>query len=266
MALATRDPVLYAELAAVLRDRRMPVVSLLPGDRIPDVASVVLTSESEASRIAHRHVIAVPLEGDRTGLWAEVKSALSAHDGSAELVVGIDPGPRPGYSVLEGSECIAEGVLESPEDVGRLGRHLRRRFPSRPLRFRVGSGDRPDRDRIVNALLELRRPVEVVDEQGTTPRGRRRPRDAAAARAIARSRGRPIHGPALLTITPGEIANLQRVSREGSGGQFTLPRRVAEGVLRGEITLSDALAEGERRYVRPALGRRPSDGRSAERS
>ncbi|MCI4361343.1 MAG: hypothetical protein L3J91_06520, partial [Thermoplasmata archaeon] len=178
-------------------------------------------------------------------------------DASEDLVVGIDPGPRPGYAILEGPRVIGQGIVESPEEVARLGSHLRRRFPTRAIRFRVGSGDRLSRDRIVNALLPLRRPIEVVDEHRTTPRGQRRPRDAIAARAIASSSGRRVHGRALLTITPGEVANLQRLSREGSGGQFTIPRQLAEGVLRGELTLTEALAEGSRRYSHPSSPRGP---------
>ncbi len=235
----------------MLRERRIPSVSLLPGDRVPDRVVAVLTSESEADSISHPVIIAVPPEGDRTAIWAEVASALAANDTPGDLVVGIDPGPRPGYAIFEGTSLIGEGNVDAPEEVARLGSNLRRRFPSRSIRFRVGSGDRLARDRIVNALLPLRRPIEVVDEHRTTPRGHRRPRDAIAARAIARASGRRVHGRALLTITPGEIANLQRLSREGSGGQFTIPRGLAEGVLRGELTMSDALAEGARRYGRP---------------
>jgi hypothetical protein len=260
VALATQDPLLYAELAGVLRERRLPSLSLLPGQKIPDQVAVVLTSEAEADSIAHSHVIAVPIEGDRTAIWAEVRSALSASGGTGELVVGLDPGPRPGFAVLDGRECIAEGVLESPEEAGRLGSHLRRRFPARGLRFRVGSGDRLARDRILNALHPLRRPIEVVNEQGTTPRGRRRPSDLLAARAIARGRGRPTEGRTPLTIKRGEIANVQRLSRLDSGGQFTISRALAEGVLRGELTMSEALALGERRLGaagRISGGRKP---------
>lgn len=257
VALATRDPSLYAELAAVVRERRLPTVSVLPGDRIPENVAVVLTSPSEATEITARaHVLAVPSEGDRTALWAEVQSVLGAAPRTGELVVGIDPGPRPGYAILDGDSCIGQGILEDPEAVGRLGAHLRRRFAPRPIRFRVGRGDRPARNRIVNALLPIHRPVELVDEEGTTPRGHRRPRDAAAAREIARSAGRPVHAEVELIVTPGEVANLQRLSREGSGGQFTITRLEAGRVLRGEITFSDALAAAERRYGRGGTARR----------
>lgn len=264
VVLATRDPALYAELAVVLRDRRIPTISLLPGDRVPESAAIVLTSEGEAATLRHPHVVVVPEEGERTALWAEVESALTAGDRTLELVVGLDPGPRPGFAVLEGAECISEGSLDSPEEAGRLAAHLHRRFSGRSIRFRVGDGDRLARDRIVNALLPVRRPIELVDERRTTPRGARRPRDAAAARAIARGRGRAVHGRASLQVSPGEVSNLQRLSREGSGGRFTLSRRVAEGVLRGDVTFTDALADADRRYA--TAPRAPSERRRSEPS
>jgi hypothetical protein len=244
----------YAELASVLRDRRIPTVSLLPGERIPDRVALVLTTPEEAGRIQHPNVLGLDPNAHRDSLLAFVAGALegpaSAH---GELVVGIDPGPRPGYAVLDRGACLHQGTLEHPEAAATLGRHLHRRFPDRPLRFRVGSGDPPSRTRIVNALWELRRPIELVDESGTTPRGHRRPRDAVAARRIALTGGRPVAGPSRLRITPGEIANVQRLSRESSGGQLTISRALAARVLEGELTLTQAVEEGRRRYHRPPV-------------
>jgi hypothetical protein len=85
------------------------------------------------------------------------------------------------------------------------------------------------------------RSVELVNERGTTPRGQRRPRDAEAARSIARTPGVPVRDPLVGSFTPGEIANLQRLSREGSGGRVTISRSSAHRVLRGEISLSEAV-------------------------
>ena len=254
VALITRDALLYSELAAVLRERRIPTISLLPGQRIPDRVAVVLTSPAESPAISHDRVIAVPPDGDRTGLWAEVAGALAPNE-VTELVVGIDPGPRPGFAVLADDLPIADGILEDPEAAGRLGSHLRRRFPARAIRFRVGSGDRPSRDRILTALLEVHRPIELVDEQGTTPRGQRRPKDSAAARAIARTPGRLVHERPALSPRAGEIANLQRLSREGSGGRLTIPRHLAVRVLKGELTLSDAIADSEPPHRRASTHR-----------
>jgi len=237
----TRDPALYADLAGTVRDRSIPSLSLLPGQRIPSYVAVVLTSPQEAASISHRNVIAVPEDGDRRSLWAAVESSLYAREKGSELTLGIDPGPRPGYAVYDGAECVGAGVLESPESSAELASQLRRRFPDHRLLIRVGGGDHLARDRIVNSLLPLRRPVEIVDEQGTTPRGKRRPSDLAAAKAIARTPGTLVREQVPLWVTQGEITNLQRESRERSGSQFTISRAEAHRVLRGELTLAQAV-------------------------
>ncbi len=242
VALVTRDPALYGELAGFLRERRLPSVSLLPGQRIPDRVAVVLTSPEEAREISHPHVLVVGEEGDRRALGAAVEHALEVGGPEGEdIVVGIDPGPRPGYAVFAGSTCIGEGILESPEAAGVFSGQLRHRFASRRVLFRVGAGDPPRRNRVVNSLLTHHRSVELVDEQGTTPRGHRRPRDALAARSIARGVGRPVREHLPTNPTPGEIADTQRLSRERSGGLVTISRSSAHRVLRGEISLAEAV-------------------------
>jgi hypothetical protein len=243
VALVTRDPALYGELAGFLRERRWPAVSLLPGQRIPASVAVVLTSTEEAPLIAHPRVLPVAPDGDRHALSAAVEQALDSSDPDSELIVGIDPGPRPGYAILSGSKCLGAGTLESPESAGAFASHLRHRFPSRPVRYRVGAGDPPSRNRIVNSLLGHQRWVEIVNERGTTPRGQRRPRDPAAARTIAHGEGVTVRERLPTTFTPGEVQNLQRLSRERSDGRLTISRSSAHRVLRGELTLSEAVDE-----------------------
>lgn len=243
VALITRDPALYGELAGFLRERRWPSVSLLPGQRIPDGVAVVLTSPDEAPSIAHPRVLAVAAEPDRPALGAAIEQAFDDPDPDGELIVGIDPGPRPGYAILAGARCLGAGTLESPESTGPFAVHLVRRFPNRPMRFRVGAGDPPSRNRIVNSLLVHHRRVELVDEAGTTPRGHRRPRDPAAARRIAGGVGIAVRERLPSTFTPGEVQNLQRLSRERSEGRLTISRSSAHRVLRGELTLTEAVDE-----------------------
>ena len=203
--------------------------------------AVVLTSPSEAELIRHDRVLTVAPDGDHRALRAAVEHALKSGDQEGEVIVGIDPGPQPGYAVWVGSSCIGEGILESPESVALFASQIHHRFPSRHVLFRVGAGDPPDRNRIVNKLLAHHRSIEVVDEHRTTPRGHRRPRDAAAARSIAQIRGAAIRETFPFTFTPGEISNLQRLSREHSGGRVTISRSSAVRVLRGEVSLTEAV-------------------------
>ncbi len=257
VAIVTRDPSLYHELAGFLRERRWSAVSLLPGERIPETVAVVLTSTAEAGAIAHPRVLEVTEGGDRRALGVAVARALTPSASSGELVVGIDPGPRPGYAVLEGSECVGEGNLDAPEGAAVFAAQLRHRFESRAILFRVGSGDPLARNRIVNALLARHRSVEMVNENCTTPRGRRRPRDGAAAHKIAETRGAPVRDPLPVAATAGEVANLQRLSREGSGGRVTISRTSAQRVLRGEITLAEALDQALPKNRRGSAGGLP---------
>lgn len=264
MAIVTRDPAVYADLAAALRERRLPSVSLLPGQRIPERVAVVLTGPGEAAGIPFGRVIAVEGRADRASLWAEVQLAIAGgivHD----LVVGIDPGPRPGYAVLSDAGLLVRGTLESPENAGTLGAQLQRRFAHARIRFRVGSGGRLDRSRILQSLAPLHRPIELVDERGTTPRGHPRPRDPESAERIARTRGAELHGLPSVPITPGDVANLQRLSREASEGHFTIPRRLAVEVLEGRISLADALRDGERAFARSGGPRTPRGPTARER-
>ena len=253
VGLVTEDPALYADLATALREREIPSVSVWPGDRIPERVAVVLTSLSESRRISHPYVLPVPPDGERTALWAAVGNALAPGSAgrSSELVVGIDPGPRPGYAVTAAGRMLVEGVLGTPEEVASLARTLAHRFPGRALRFRIGCGDPPSRNRIVRSLESAHRPVELVDEQGTTPRIPRRHRDAAAARAIARLPGRPLDHLPAVRATRGALTQIQRLSREGSEGRFTISRAWAERVLSGELTMSEALRQGRQRYGSP---------------
>jgi hypothetical protein len=254
-ALVTRDPVLYAHLAGFLREIGVPVVSLLPGDRIPDRVALVLTSPEEAPHIHHVQVIEVGPELDRASLAAAIRGALESPSPPRELVIGLDPGPRPGYAVVADGSIVGEGTLEGPESAAHLAQHLRRRFPTSAVRFRIGCGDPVARDRIVHALWETHRPIEIVDERNTTPRGHRRPRDIVAARRIAALRGEPVSRRPSLRVTPGEIANLQRLSRESSGGDFTISRSSASRVLEGQMTMGEAIEEARWRYRQPETRR-----------
>lgn len=264
VALVTRDPALYAEIAGSLRERRLPSVSLLPGQRIPESAAVVLTSPAEAASIRHPRVLPVVDGGDRAALWAAVTQALCDDSSPAGIVVGIDPGPRPGYAIVAGRTLLGEGIAENPEAVGCLGRELSQRFGGSGLLFRVGNGDPPCRNRIVNGLLSDRARIELVNERGTTPRGLRRPRDMVAARRIALTAGRPIRDALSLAETRGAVSDVQRLSRLGSGGRVTIPRSAARRVLHGELSLAEAVADAMSRPRRaggaaparePALGR-----------
>ncbi|MHB1867264.1 MAG: hypothetical protein ACYCPN_07355 [Thermoplasmata archaeon] len=242
VALATEDPVLYMEIAALLKEGGIPAVSVRPGEKVPRTAAVVITSPNEAMTIEHPRVVVVRADTDRRALFAAIVDDPDPDHGPDRILVGLDPGPRPGYAVVSGRGCLARGSLESPESAGGLVTGLRAEFPDRPIVYRVGAGDPVARNRVINGLLAVGATVELSREEGTTPRGRRRPRDAEAAMRIALHPGRGVRGRFPLRVTPGEVANLQRLSREGSDGRITISKEDARRVLEGKWSLSEAVS------------------------
>ncbi len=254
VGLVTRDPLLYGDLATYFRERRIPTLSLLPGARIPDRVAVVITSESEREEVKFPHTI-VAAPGDLVTVGVAVRKALRGTHRIRSLTLGVDPGPRPGYAVLdEQGECLAQGTVGSPEAVADLAQRLHSDFPSTALNVRVGNGDPPSYGRILNALSRQDLPRELVDEMRTTLPGRRQ-NDPLAARAIAATPGRRVLGRATIRITRGAVGNLQRISREASGGRLTISRALAASVLEGSLALGEAIRLTELRKGAPT----PSD-------
>lgn len=242
VGILTEDAALYRELSGGLRSRDVPVVSLLRGEKVPRGVAVVVTSVREAGAVDFPSVVKA-----RHGRWEEtwviLQVALRARPEEVDVTVGVDPGPRPGLAVvLDGKRCVASGILDRPEEVAAVGLHIRETFPRwGRMRFRVGNGDHVHQCRIVNALLPLGMPVEVVDERGTTPHGMRN-NDPVSAMAIALTRGERVRGQMAHAITERELRNLQRLSRERTGGRLTIPRDLAAEVLKGRMSLTGAIA------------------------
>lgn len=242
VAVLTEDPILYAELTSMLRERSVPTMSLFPGERIPRGVRVVLTSEAEAVRIDFPNKV-IARKGHTVDTWTLLQVARGVANMDEQFRVGIDPGPRPGFAIVTPQgHCIASGVLARPETAAVLARGLQETLPQAQLRFHVGNGDRVRQVRIVNELLRQHLSVEIVDERGSTPHGMRN-NDAVSAFWIATQAGRSILRPLASTITPGEVREVQRRSRELSGGRLTIPRELALHVLEGDLSLEAAVRD-----------------------
>ncbi len=110
---------------------------------------------------------------------------------------------------------------------------------------RVGHGDRTNRNRVIKAIWNTVDDVEIVDERNTTRRTEEP--DADAAISIAMAPGFRMPFPPEIEPTPGELRDIQRISRIESGGRMTISADLAEMVAKGELTLPEALTvQGKR--------------------
>lgn len=221
----------------------MPFTTLRVGEPVPPGVDVVITTGPEADVVAW--------EGEHLVIFdqpaATVDRAIRAErhlEPAGAIVVGIDPGRRPGIAVLAGDMVIAVHQV-SVTEVEPMVKKIEREYRPAGMLVRIGNGARLITTQIINSLLQAGFRVELVDESGTTPHiGKdvhtHTVRDIIAAINIARIKGVPV-GRREVEPSKGEIRVIQEASRSMSEGRATIPRYLARQVARGEITIDQAM-------------------------
>jgi len=239
--VVTEDFRFFYEAVRCLKERGQPFISLGFSDPMPLNVELVLTTEGERKRLRGRKVIA-----SDDPVWA-VKAAMVLLQGGAfnRVVVGVDPGPRPGIAVMGDGKVLLADALLSPEEVAPAIRDLLSLVKTNELLLRVGHGDPTNRDRIINSLWDVTRNIEMVDETSTTRRTGHP--DADAAVTIAQSRGELLPFRPRVAPTQGEVRDIQRLSRIESGGSITINSALARQVAVGTLTLGEAIEKQRRK-------------------
>ena len=169
-----------------------------------------------------------------------VEEALALlREAGGRLVVGIDPGTKPGVAVLVGEIIVSAYHVPLNDAVETVRGEIE--GATDPL-VRIGDGARLEGARIVD---ELDVPVELVDETGTTPyvgTGARGMGDVLAAVNIARIEGELVESREF-EPTDGELQVIKNRSRERSVKNRTIDETLARRVAAGELTLDEALDE-----------------------
>jgi len=235
----TDDFRLAHRLLSELKQRNLPAKQLSTKDAIEPDAYWFGTPEEV--RLLGGQGIAVELDdvADTVSTWLLSRQLTSA---PAQLVVGIDPGPRPGCAffadgVLLGKREV-DSIEESLESIVGLVEHTK---PAQVL-VRIGHGSPVHRDRLVNRVLSLGFHVEIVNEHRTSA-GQPRHAHGSAALKIAMMSGTPAHEQRQIRSSTGELRNLQRISRQRSKGQLTISLETAMRVSKGELSMDEALEE-----------------------
>lgn len=213
-------------------------------DPIPDNVGAVITSVGEAVKLDFNPASIVTFE---KGPESAVNTALRIVNGKTRIgriVIGIDPGKNPGIAVLEDGQVVEVHHVTAREVTGIIQQILEE-YPSENTIIKIGSGARLVRTQLINSLLDLNFPVEVVDETGTTPSMGRglhgsEVSDIIAAINIAWLTGTVV-GKQEVEPSMGEIKRIQEYSREHSNGKASIPRNLARRVAKGELTMDEAI-------------------------
>lgn len=244
IAIVTEEPRFYYEAARELAERKLAFLSFGLEEEIPPFVKVVLTSEGEKRRVRFERVVA---RGETSAAIDECVRVLRGFRTKyGKLVVGVDPGLKPGVAVLGDSLVVEAHHLSSPEQVLGTVKSMLDVYSGEETIIRVGDGGGIYRLRILKLLQDnLAFPIETVDENSTTPalgreNGSPALRDILAAINIALKEGLLLKEKVQLEVSEGEIKNLQHASRQISGN-LTISRKLAERVAKGELTLEEAV-------------------------
>ncbi len=239
----TRDFSLYHDVLKALGRRNIPYVSLSSIDHIPSKIGVILTSNSELHDIKSQKVIAVDAYDTIDHAIDLALQLLIGKELYARVYIGIDPGEKPGIAVVGDEILLQKTNVESPEKVVTMVKRLLREYPATETLIRIGHGAIITRNRIINSLIPLRVPIEIVDETKTSAsqQKKRYLRDSEAAAAIALVPGGKVQRRLPLEPTRGDIRRIQEESRRLSDGKFSISQKRALQVLNGTISLKEAI-------------------------
>ena len=237
IVVATADFEVYHGVVGELRDRGLTFTTVEPGDEMPEGTTIVVTATGESHDPAGVDVVRADPDEPRRAV-DEVAALLRGGDG--KLIVGIDPGERPGVAVCAGEMIVAAFQVPTDQVADAVREEIGEAVD--PL-VRIGDGARLLGARIIDDLDDVA--VELVDETGTTPHlgtGARGMGDVLAAVNIARIEGEEIES-RQIDPTAGELKRIKQRSREQSDTNRAIGEGLARRVADGQLTIEEALAK-----------------------
>ena len=247
IGVLTENFSVYYDLIKLLKNGKTPFISLSFDDIIPVNVGIIITTPEELSKITFKPTITISEKDDVTIIIDSAIKIIEGKDKLKSIVIGIDPGKRPGVAVLGDGEVLNVYQISSPEEVTRILKQVLKIYPDQEILIRIGHGAPTERNRIVNALFNFGLPMELVDESHTTKKTIQP--DIRAAIDIALSSGFPIKSKLEVNPTEGEIRDIQRISRLESKGAITIAKPLAKEVASGDLTLEEAI-ESQRKKNR----------------
>jgi hypothetical protein len=238
----TQNFSLYYDLLKVLRNRKIPYVSLSSKKYIPKKIGVILTSHNELHDFKTNRVIAVDVYDDINHVIDIAIQMIIGKNLYSQVYIGIDPGDKPGIAVVGDDLLLKKTSAENPEKIKSVVKRYLSEYPAIQTIIRIGHGSPLIRNRIINNLIPLKIPIEIVDETSSSSQKiSRNKRDSESAAAIAFHRGGEVQKKLPIKPTNGEIKNIQERSRKLTNGKYSISKKIAIDVLKGKISLDQAI-------------------------
>jgi len=234
---------LYHDLLDVLKRRKISYISLPSKKNIPSKIGVIITSHDDLHGLKFNKVISADIYDNLDQVIDIAIQMLIGKDLYSRLIIGIDPGETPGIALIADDILLKKTNVDSPEIILKHIKRYLNEYSSMSTLIRIGNGSLIYRNRIINKLIDLNIPIEIVNEKKTTivqTKGRYN-KDREAAATIALINGIRVKKRQPIIITRGDIKRIQEESRKITEGKFSISEKKAISVLKGNIKLLDAI-------------------------
>ena len=253
IAIVTEDSRFYYKIVKELEKKNTQFVTLKTDQKIPSYIDIVITTNREKDKIHFENTIT----GDK--ISEIVERAINYNKGTKnpieKLIIGIDPGTKPGLVAIGDKTIIYKKQLKTPEQATTTIQKILKRYKAEKTLIKVGSGGGTYQTRILKTLQDnFNIPIEIVDEISTTPNYKKNPlqkqmiKDIAAAINIALKEGHTLKKQINIKPKKGEIKNIQKESRKKSQ-DITISATLAEKVIKGEISLNEAIKKQRQKTI-----------------
>ncbi|MHB8361540.1 MAG: hypothetical protein ACYDAO_06010 [Thermoplasmataceae archaeon] len=163
IGIYTDDFKFYYKVIKTLKEWGLPYCSIEDMLKIPLDIPVILSSTQDS------HIS--PLQIRNSSPAGAIRSSIPRLTGKSffsSLIIGIDPGPKPGIAV-SGDEIITEAV-ETPgiTEAVTFIKDALTDYSYRYSEIRIGNGDKPNRKKLLSELTDLDISIIVVNEKGTS--------------------------------------------------------------------------------------------------
>ncbi len=201
IALTTVSGKAYYLLVKELKERKLPFLSLTPGDRIPLDIKVVITTQKERYLIKHPNITVFKDDSARADTATVVDEAVRVAQGKQNydmVIIGVDPGKTFGVAVLADGNIVETYTCSDLEETKRTILKTLDKAPATMITIKIGNGAPIYTKKLLYLLddaLPMRVIIEKVSEEGTSRfvKGtihRRGAKDLMSAVKIAERKGR----------------------------------------------------------------------------
>ena len=98
IGVMTENFSLYYDLVKVLKERKIPFISLSFNDKIPANVGIIITTDSELKKFKFKRKLAITEKDDPELMIERALKQIEGKSTFGKLIIGIDPGKRPGVA------------------------------------------------------------------------------------------------------------------------------------------------------------------------